>query len=250
MNTPNGPTPNLWSEENSGTFIDYGRYFVPQREVQLDILCRLVPDHTQSITIVELCCGEGLLAEALLRRFHSAQYIGFDGSPVMLEKARQRLQEFGTRFQPNHFDLASKDWRKPALRADAILSSLAIHHLTGIEKRALYADLYRMLAPGGILGIADLILPASDRGASIAAQAWDSAVRRRSLELDNDLRAFAAFEERRWNSFRYNEPDDIDHPSSLLEQLHWLEIAGFHKVDVYWLNAGHAIFGAERPLIS
>lgn len=243
-------TPNLWSEDNSNTFIDYGRYFVPQREIQLDILCRLVPDQSGPITLVELCCGEGLLAQALLRRFPSARYIGFDGSPLMLEKARQRLQEFGAQFQLNHFDLASNEWRNPSLQAGVILSSLAIHHLTGKEKQTLYADLYSMLVPGGSLGIADLILPASTQGTSIAAHAWDSAVRRRSLELDDDLHAFAAFEARRWNAFRYNDPDDIDHPSGLLEQLHWLEAAGFHRVDVYWLNAGHAIFGAERPAIS
>jgi tRNA (cmo5U34)-methyltransferase len=243
-------TPNLWSETNSNIFIDYGRYFVPQREIQLDILCRLVPDQPEPVTFVELCCGEGLLAEALLQRFPSAQFIGFDGSPLMLEKARQRLKVFGTKFQPSHFDLASKEWRNPAIQANAILSSLAIHHLTGKEKQTLYADLYRMLVPGGILGIADLILPASKQGTSIAAQAWDSAVRLRSLGLDNDLGAFAAFEEQRWNSFRYTDPDDIDHPSGLYEQLRWLEAAGFQKVDVYWLNAGHAIFGAERPTIS
>jgi tRNA (cmo5U34)-methyltransferase len=239
--------PNAWSEENSHTFIDYGRYFVPHRETQLDILCRLVPDQAGSVTLVELCCGEGLLAEALLRRFPASHLVGFDGSPLMLEKARTRLQPFADHFQPVQFDLAAKDWRSPAIQATAILSSLAIHHLTGLEKQSLYADLYSMLAPGGILGVADLILPASRQGASIAADAWDVAVRRQSLELDGNLQAFQAFEEQRWNSFRYSDPDDIDHPSGLIEQLHWLEAAGFQQVDVYWLEAGHAIFGGVRP---
>jgi tRNA (cmo5U34)-methyltransferase len=243
-------TPNRWNEENSSTFIDFGRYFVPEREIQLDILCRLVPDQPEPITFVELCCGEGLLAEALLQRFPSAQYIGFDGASIMLEKAKNRLRVFGTQFQPEQFDLAAKEWRSPAIQANAILSSLAIHHLTGMEKKTLYADLYRMLAPGGILAIADLILPASEQGAAIAAQAWDLAVRRRSLELDNNLNAFVAFEEQHWNSFRYNDPDDIDHPSGLFEQLRWLEAAGFQNIDVYWLKAGHVIFGAERQAIS
>jgi tRNA (cmo5U34)-methyltransferase len=239
--------PNAWSEENSSTFIDYGRFFVPQRETQLDILCRLVPDQAGPTTLVELCCGEGLLAEALLRRFPAAQLIAFDGSPLMLENARSRLQAFGDHFRPVQFDLAAKEWRSPAVQAAAILSSLAIHHLTGLEKQNLYGDLYRMLAPGGILGIADLILPASRRGASIAADAWDAAVRRRSLELVGSLQAFRIFEDQRWNAFRYSDPDDIDHPSGLFEQLRWLEAAGFQRVDVYWLEAGHAVFGAVRP---
>jgi tRNA (cmo5U34)-methyltransferase len=242
--------PDSWSEENSNTFIDYGRYFVPDREYQLDVLCRLVPDRAEPITLVELCCGEGLLAEKLLKRFPSAQLIGFEGSPVMLKKAQQRMEAFGTNFQPVQFDLASNSWRDAAFQAHAILSSLAIHHLTGLEKQKLYMDLYHMLAPGGILAIADLILPASQPGTSIAADAWDAAVRRRSLEIGGDLNPFLIFEEQFWNSFRYSDPDDIDHPSGLFEQLRWLETAGFQHIDVFWVKAGHAIFGGEKPASS
>ena len=32
-----------WSEENSQEFIDYGRYFVPERETQMAIINRLMP---------------------------------------------------------------------------------------------------------------------------------------------------------------------------------------------------------------
>jgi hypothetical protein len=35
--------PGDWGEDNSRVFIDYGRYFVPEREQQIAILCALVP---------------------------------------------------------------------------------------------------------------------------------------------------------------------------------------------------------------
>ena len=41
-------------------------------------------------------------------------------------------------------------------------------------------------------------------------------------------------------------PDPMDKPSGLFEQLGWLEAAGFEAVDVYWLKAGHAIYGGQR----
>jgi hypothetical protein len=45
--------------------------------------------------------------------------------------------------------------------------------------------------------------------------------------------------------YRYFDPDDIDRPSRLFDQLKWLERAGFVDVDVYWMQAGHAIFGGR-----
>jgi len=33
-----------------------------------------------------------------------------------------------------------------------------------------------------------------------------------------------------------------DKPSTLCNQLKWLDIAGFSKVDVLWMYAGHAIY--------
>jgi tRNA (cmo5U34)-methyltransferase len=38
----------------------------------------------------------------------------------------------------------------------------------------------------------------------------------------------------------------MDQPSGLYEQLRWLEDAGFSAVDVYWLKAGHAIYGGRK----
>jgi tRNA (cmo5U34)-methyltransferase len=80
----------------------------------------------------------------------------------------------------------------------------------------------------------------------VAATAWDQAVQEQALALDGHLRAFAEFQKLGWNMYRTELPDDIDKPSSLFEQLTWLEAAGFVAVDVYWMRAGHAIYGGVR----
>jgi tRNA (cmo5U34)-methyltransferase len=100
--------------------------------------------------------------------------------------------------------------------------------------------------PGGVLVIADVIAPAAPSGWQLAADAWDAAVRRRVTNLRGPREAITAFEDERWNMFRYFDPRGIDHPSTVLDQLLWLRDAGFVDVDVYWLGAGHAIFGGSR----
>jgi tRNA (cmo5U34)-methyltransferase len=165
----------------------------------------------------------------------------------MLTKASERLAAFGSRFEGREFDMAASDWRASGRRYRAIVSSLAVHHLRGPEKQQLFADLLPMLERGGALVIADLIAASTPLAHDLAAAAWDETVQRRSLELDGDLKGFTLFQQLRWNMYRYNDPDDYDHPSRLVDQLQWLIAAGYNDVDVYWMLAGHAIYGGRRP---
>jgi tRNA (cmo5U34)-methyltransferase len=235
---------NQWSEDNSQEFIDYGRYFVPQREAQVDIIYRLIPATDEPFHLLELCCGEGLLAESILEGHPAATVHGYDGSPAMLSRASERLARFGDRFQAQPFDLASDEWRRPPFPVQAVVSSLCIHHLDGRQKADLYRDVAQLLAPGGALIIADLIEPVTTAGQALAAAEWDRAVHERALALDGDEGAFEQFQQMRWNT--YHHPDPFDKPSPLYAQLKWLKAAGFEMVDVYWLSAGHAIYGGQK----
>jgi tRNA (cmo5U34)-methyltransferase len=235
-----------WGAAASQTFIDYGHYFVPEREQQIATFCDLIPPHDRPFNILELCGGAGLLAGALLERFPGATVYDYDGSPDMLDHARTQLQRYGARFQTLRFDLANHSWRRLAFRVHAVVSSLASHHLDGAGKQQLFRDIHAMLEPGGALAIADVVEAAGASATTVAANAWDAGVRERALKFDGNLNAFAAFEREKWNMFRHFDPDDIDKPSRLLDQLKWLEGAGFVDVDVYWMRAGHAIFGGRK----
>jgi tRNA (cmo5U34)-methyltransferase len=237
-----------WQEEDSQTFIDYGRYFIPERETQIDIICSLIPAAPGQQHILDLCCGEGVLAGALLEHLPEYHVYGLDGSPTMLERAQTALRSYGGRFQTQLFDLAREDWRTFPSPVHAVVSSLAIHHLDAVQKQQLFRDIWRLLSPGGVFVIADVIQPITQLGVAAAAKMWDEAVRQRSLQLGGDLRAYQHFLDVKWNSFAYpeDEPDPVDKMSPLLDQLKWLEQAGFVDVDVFWVKAGHAIFGGSK----
>ncbi len=246
MQSPDLPSSDIWDEHNTQTFIDYGRYFIPKREHQIHIIASLLPRRSATVTVLELCCGEGLLAQTILERFPTYTVYGLDGSPGMLKRAAERLAHFGERFQARQFDLADTAWRSEYAHLNGVASSLAIHHLDGKQKQALFADVYRMLAPGGAFIIADLIEPAHPLGWELAAEEWDAAVRQRALQLDESLIGFEFFSHHHWNMYRFFDPEDIDKPSPLFDQLKWLEKAGFSGVDVFWMSAGHAIYGGYK----
>ena len=102
-----------------------------------------------------------------------------------------------------------------------------------------------MVESGGVFVMADIIQPVTEQGIALAARAWDEAVRQRALRLDGSLKAYERFRQIEWNSFALSEPDPVDKMSPLFDQLKWLGQAGFKDIDVYWVKAGHAIFGVR-----
>jgi tRNA (cmo5U34)-methyltransferase len=238
---------NGWDEEASRTFVNYGEYFVPHRRLQLQIMAALLSGLDEACQIIDLCCGEGVLAEILLDTIQGATVHGLDGSQEMLQRAAARLSRFGNRFVPQTMELSDRGWRSTSMPVDAVVSSLAIHHLEASQKQALYSDLHRMLKKNGRIVIADVIDPVSQPAKALAADLWDEAVRERALEVDGNTEAYDFFKRAGWNIFRYLDPEDIDQPSPVYEQLGWLENAGFVEMDVHWMLAGHAIFSARKP---
>jgi len=105
MNTENSADQAGWDEQTSRIFIDYGRYFVPERDRQIQTIVALLSYIEGSGAVLELCCGEGLLAGALLDGLPAISLYGLDGSAEMLQRARERLARFGDRFQSDEFDL-------------------------------------------------------------------------------------------------------------------------------------------------
>ncbi len=237
----------VWSEADSETFSALGHYFVPERELQIETVCQVIAPVAEPCHIVELCCGEGHLSRALLDAFPGAVLHCLDGSAGMRAATARTTEAFADRVEIQSFDLGDRGWRRFDWPLHAVVSSLAIHHLDGPAKQSLYADMEQALAPGGALVIADLIAPAEELGKRLAAGAWDEEVRRRSLDIDGNLAAFDRFRETGWNLFSDPDPGPLDQPSPLLDQLLWLREAGLNAVDVYWMKAGHAVFGGKKP---
>lgn len=235
-----------WDEESSIEFIELGDIITPSRQEQMDFVASLVPANAMdSFSIVDLACGAGALSEAVLRRFPASRALLLDGSAAMLQRAAQQLSSYIGRTEFAHFDLRARDWleRLPSdLRC--FVSSLAIHHLDGAEKRALFIDLVAALPPGGGLLIVDLVEPVNDRAWTAYGDLWDAIVQQQSLAYTGSASSYERFRDG-WNHYR--DPDlEFDQPSGLFEQLRWLSDAGLSQVDCFWLRAGHAVYGGYK----
>lgn len=238
-----------WNEEHSREFLDFGAYFVPERSRQIDIIVGLIPTPPPGSLLVELCSGEGLLSFEMLSRFDDCLVLALDGSARMRARTLEYCAPVADRITASQFDLADQAWRNFPRPPHAIVSSLAIHHLDGPEKRALYCDLSGSLAPGGALVVADIVRPPTAAGLEIAARQWDEAVRCNAATLGGGHASIEAFERLRWNYFRNPDSEPIDKPSSLVEQMYWLQEAGLVDVDCAWLFAGHAVFSGRKPAV-
>jgi tRNA (cmo5U34)-methyltransferase len=97
--------------------------------------------------ILDLGTGDGRLL-ALVRKQHPAtDAVAIDFSPAMLDEARKRFAGDPTVKVVEH----NLDALLPGLgKFDAAISSFAIHHLMHERKKELYAEVYRLLNPGGV----------------------------------------------------------------------------------------------------
>lgn len=242
--------PPRWNEDSSEHFIRLGEIYAPSRAETLDTILGLTPAiEGDEFTAVELGVGAGWLSEAILEKFPGARIFGLDGSERMLEETRRRLEQFPGRFDLQGFRLEDEDWLDTIPQHIRVfVSSLVLHHLDGESKRRLYVRLLEHLEPGGALLIADLVQPLTDIASKEAARAYDDLVKAQSIAATGSLEAYQYFRDTEWNWFEF--PDPMDMPSSIPDHLRWLQEAGYIGADVFWLRAGHAVFGGFKSEVS
>lgn len=119
--------------------------------------------------VLELCCGPGRLAAALLSTVPDLHYTAVDLSPPFLEFARQRLAEYSERAALFEGDLSEAIWptlvaaRGNGGRFHAIVSLQSLHDVgdEGAISRV-YGLVKPLLLPGGFFLNADLIVAAGE----------------------------------------------------------------------------------------
>ena len=97
--------------------------------------------------VLDAGCGSGRVTELLAARLTHGRVVALDGSPAMIEAARDRLARFGERVEFVVADLgAPLPLEAPV---DAILSTATFHWVR--DHDALFANLAAVLRPGGRL---------------------------------------------------------------------------------------------------
>ncbi len=188
---------------------------VPHRAEGEAVLLGEIPRSVRRV--LDLGTGDGRLL-ALLRADRPQMLgVGLDFSDLMLEAAGRRLHG-DERIELVRHNLVDP---LPDLgRFDAVVSSMAIHHLEHERKRGLYGEIFALLEPGGVFANFEHVA---------------SATRRLHLKF------FAAIDE----PLEHEDPSD-----RLLDvetQLRWLREHGFDDADCYWKWLEMALIVGVRP---
>src|SRR5262245_34308853 len=119
-------------------FLDERRATVPYAADQLLLLGQLV-EHFLGAPgrVLDLGCGDGLLARTVLARYPGASAVLLDHSPPMLERARAVMADYRDRCTIVEGDLGDPLSRHAGGPFDLVVSGFAIHHLPHERKRTL-----------------------------------------------------------------------------------------------------------------
>lgn len=98
-------------------------------------------------TVLEAGCGPGRVTELLLARLPRGGVVALDGSPAMIERARERFRRFGDRVRFLVADLGAPI--PLAEPVNAIFSTATFHWVP--DHDALFRNLAAVLRPGGQL---------------------------------------------------------------------------------------------------
>jgi tRNA (cmo5U34)-methyltransferase len=146
----NRPSVNLWtSSDHANDYLSRADSVAHRGEGESTLL-EFIPQRVQRI--LDLGTGDGrllaLVRSDLARRGNpDTEAVAVDFSPTMLEAARKRFAPDSRINVVTH----NLDGPLPGLgKFDAVISSFAIHHLVHERKRALYAEIFGLLNPGGV----------------------------------------------------------------------------------------------------
>jgi demethylmenaquinone methyltransferase/2-methoxy-6-polyprenyl-1,4-benzoquinol methylase len=113
--------------------------------------------------VLEVGCGTGELAALICAR--GATAVALDRSPSMLDVAARRIEEeeLDGRLELREMGIEGMD-ELGEHSYGAVVSTLVLSELTDDERRYVLKHAFRVLEPGGLLVIADEVLPRSRAG--------------------------------------------------------------------------------------
>jgi tRNA (cmo5U34)-methyltransferase len=238
------PTAAWQRERLAATFLDDRDVLIPLLDVQQDVIRRVLRAQQRPIArFLDLGGGDGASTELVLDELPDAHAVLLDFSEPMLARARARLERLGGRWQLVRGDLMDSGWASeiPRARYDLAVSSLAIHHLPAARKRALFAELFALLAPGATFVNMDFVTVHGPLRGSFDAQMVANLI---AAEAERGSERSPQEIER---GLLDNLDGDEDRPDTAEDQLRWLSDAGFQDVEVHFKWGEAAVFGGVRP---
>lgn len=210
---------NLWaSAEHAHDYLERADSISHRGEGEAALL-EFIPSSPRQI--LDLGTGDGRLLALVRQARPDTDAVAVDFSPAMLEAARKRFAgDALVRVVEHNLDSSLPSGLG---KFDAVISSFAIHHLTHERKRALYAEIFDRLNPGGVFCNLEHV-------ASPTARLHDEFLRAIQYTVETE-----------------------DPSNKLLDvqtQLGWLREIGFVDVDCHWKWRELALLAGRRDLSS
>ncbi len=194
--------------------------------IGVEVLASLVPADGH---VLDLGAGTGALSSAVLGGLPAVRVTVLDVDLAMLAEARRRLARFADRVSFHEGSFLA-----PLPAADAVVASLALHHVHDLQtKTALYRAIYDALPPGGVLLNLDA---AVTDGARLNGLVFDYMAGRMGDHGISDAQARGHFAS--WAAEDRYFPLDAE--------LGALRRAGFDEVECFWRRGLSAVTCALR----
>lgn len=179
--------------------------------------------------LMDIGAGTGLFSAMVLQKYPLAHIELIDISNEMLQMAKQRLGAYPNvktnKININDIHLANKQY-------DAVISSLAIHHLEDNNKINLYRKIYQGLKSGGIFLHAEQVLASNEHLAEVYHSTWVDKITISGLSDEVIKQAL--------------ERVMLDKRTTLETQLNWLAEFGFRNVDCLYKYYDFVVMKAEK----
>jgi len=228
----------------ASTFLEGVRGAIPGSDLQFAIIGKIADRWCVSPRrILDLGCGDGILGRFLLDRFPLANGLFIDFSDPMLDAARTKVGSLRNATVAK-VDFASPQWQEKARSHgpfDIVVSGFAIHHQPDKRKREIYAEVFSILATGGIFLNLEHVKSATKAGQELLDDFFVDYL------YDFHCRTDAGAIRDTIADDYYKRPDKKENIlAPVQDQCKWLEQIGFADVDCFFKVFELAIFGGRK----
>ncbi len=227
-------------------FLEGMRGAIPLAAEQLEIMVRIIKAACPNLeNFLDLGCGDGVLAQAVLAHYPDAHAVLLDFSEPMIEAAQHKLAARKENLTFLVQDYGTAQWLdsvKSHAPFDAIISGFSIHHQPDERKRELYQEIFDLLIPGGVFLNLEHVVPPS----AWVEHVFDEIFIDATLAY-NQSRGIETSREQTAHDYHNRPHKEANILAPLELQCDWLREIGFDHVDCYLKIFELALFGGVRP---